>query len=186
MNNCVADSSFYICWTDDMNKRICIHEFLSFYQFYIGETILNEISSSHSSDNEFKSKVQKLNYDYTVLFKPLIKGKLDKGEFEAIGIAKNLFEKGELKHLILDDGPARNLLKRNFPELEDKQCGTVGFVRECYFDQNISKDKAIKTLEAMKKKIINNTNEKKRICSMNPNDYANIIDPTIEEIKRGF
>lgn len=186
MNNCVADSSFYICWADDMGKKTCIHEFLSFYQFHVGKTILNEISHRYPLDSEFKSKVNVSNYNYTVLFTPLIKGKLDKGEFEAIGIAKNLFDQSKLKHLILDDGSARNLLKREFPLLINNQCGTVGFIRECYFDGNISEDKAIKTLEAMEKKIINNTDEKKRICSMNRGDYADIIYPTVDRIRRGF
>ena len=35
----------------------------------------------------------------------------------------------------------------------------------------------------MKKKIINNTNVQKRICSMTHKDHVNIIDPTIDEIK---
>ncbi|MDD3753539.1 MAG: hypothetical protein PHQ17_03130 [Methanobacterium sp.] len=186
MDNCVADSSFYICWADDMGKEICLREFLSFYKFHVGETILNEISRGYLSDHEFRSELKVSSFDYTVLFAPLIKGRLDKGEFEAIGIAKNLFDQGKLKHLILDDGPARNLLKREFPLLENNQCGTVGFVRECYYNGNISEEKAIKTLEAIKKKIINNTDEKKRICSMGIGDYADIIHPTIKRIRRGF
>lgn len=185
MDNCVADSSFYICWTDDLRRKTCVHKFISFYQFHVGKRILNEISNS-SVDHDFKSKLKVSNFDYTILFTPLIKGKLNKGEFEAIGIAKNLFDQNKLKHLILDDGPARQLLKREFPLLINNQCGTVGFVRECHFDGNISKDKAIKTLEDMKKKIINNTDTKKRICSMNLDDYADIIHPTIARIRRGF
>lgn len=184
MDNCVADSSFYICWADDIGRKFCVHKFLDYYSFVLGPIILNEISRNYGSDTTFHSKVEKVNLDYSTLFEPIIDKNVDKGEYEAIGIAKFLLKATDLRMIIIDDGPARKLLHRVFPELSPYQCGTIGFVRECFKDGNISKEEALKKLDLIKNKVINNKDTEKRICSMTKKDHVGIIDPTIDEIRR--
>ncbi|MCZ7382161.1 MAG: hypothetical protein O8C64_11415 [Candidatus Methanoperedens sp.] len=182
----VPDSSFYICFTNDLKRRECFYEVANLYSVYIGRRILKEICKEVSGDKNFLSTVRIINFDYYELIKPYFgrnEDHIDDGEYEAIGIAHFLAEKGYLKYLIIDETRAKNFVTKHFPYLINNTVGTIGFIRDsCCKDRKISTSKALGILNAIKEAV--DSGKTNRPCSMDTKSYKNILIPTIEIIRK--
>ncbi len=185
-----SDSSFYICFADDIKRIDWLFKIIDIYSFYLGEKIWKELPEYLTDNKEFSSKVKRLNsvVDYYELLKPYF-GRdpkhLDDGEYEAIGIAYYLHEKGCLKYLILDDRRVRRFVEKHFSIFKDKLTGTIGFIRDCCCkDRKLSPEHVIEILLLIKESV--ESNNDKRPCSIDKTKgYEKILIPTIEKIKRG-
>ncbi|NJD76573.1 MAG: hypothetical protein FIB08_05675 [Candidatus Methanoperedens sp.] len=182
----VPDSSFYICFANDLKRREWLYELANLYPVYIGKRILKEIFKEVSDDKDFLSTVKIIDFDYYELIKPYFgrnEMHIDDGEYEAIGIAHFLVIKGYLRYLIIDETRARNFVNRHFPSLTDKMVGTIGFLRDgCCKDKKISALKVLGILYAIKETV--DSGKINRPCSMDTKSYNNILIPTIEMINK--
>jgi len=186
VNGVSADSSFYICFVDDLEEKEWIYKFIKLYSFYIGRRVLSEIPDTLLNDDDFRNSVTVVDYDYYSLIKPIF-GRdpkhLEDGEYEAIGIAHYLDILGELRYLILDDRRAKNFVKNNFEYLADKVVGTIGFIRNsCLEDRKLECEKGVEILNKIKETV---KSGKKRPLNLNEKKCKEIIDPIIEELLRG-
>lgn len=190
VDKCVAsDSSFMICFYTDIQRRDWLFEFMRLYDFYVGPRILKEIPSALRSADKFVSSVCTVDLDYYQLVRPFFGrggSHIDDGEYEAVGIAFHLNEEGLLRYLIIDERRARNFVKAHFPGLQSKLVGTVGFVRDCCCrDQSICTDDAITILECMKSAVEKGGLGGKRPCGLEKVGVASIIEPALEQIRKG-
>ena len=106
-DKCVsADSSFYICLSDDLGRRELLDDIMSVYRFHAGVKILSELPDGLKQDGAFVSRLELSNRNFFELMKPFF-GRSPRheadGEYEAIGIGYFLLSSGRLAYLILDD-----------------------------------------------------------------------------------
>lgn len=182
--DCIApDSSFYICFTHDLDNKEWVYELLNIYSAYAGKRILKEISEKLSKDDPLFSRIRTIDVDYYELVRPYFgrtEKHIDDGEYEAIGIAHYLYIKGCLKYLVLDDKKGKIFVKTHFPYLGDKLVGTIGFLRYgCCRDKKISVVHALKILNKIKD-LAEFT--KKRPCGIDNESYKTVLIYTIEKI----
>lgn len=180
------DSSFFICFSNDLNRHELIHDTATMYSIYIGKRVLNETSQIFE-DETLRSMVAEIDVDYYEIVKPYF-GRSEKheedGEYEAIGIAFFLYQKNDLRFLILDERRATKFTNRYFPELSESLVGTVGFIRDCCIvDRKISQDRAIEIFTAMKEAIEGGVKEMP--CGMDKTTYKKILISTMKEIEGG-
>lgn len=183
-NSVASDSTMYICILDELKIRGVLIQLLEAYEFYIGENVIKE-TKIFSRDDELMKKVKTVKYDYLQLLKPFLLRKRNHyrdGEYEVIGIAYFLEQRGDLKYLILDEKHARNFVKANFRRLFSKLVGTVGFLRDsCLKDNVLEPSNVIEILNNLKKLIEQNAS--KRPCSLDMKNYEKILIPIIEFIR---
>lgn len=192
MTECVvADSSFYCCCESDIKKRAVLISLLSKYDFFIGKRINEEIPVSLLECEDFTNSVFIIKENFFELIRPFFTRSAEHekdGEYEAIGIAYHLNEHYSLKYLILDDIIAYKFTKRNFDALSKKLTRTIGFVKICcYIDKTLLPKQALEILFEMKKSFEiyerNNSEKKKRPCSLDPKVYNTILIPLIVQLQ---
>ena len=185
--NCVSsDSSFYICFSDDLNRKDWLVRFTETYLFHLGDRILAEIPDNLKATPQFMSSIRFMRYDYFELIKPYF-GRdpkhRDDGEYEAIGIGHHLNDLGLLAFLILDDARAKNFVKTHLPHLSQKMVGTLGFLRDCCCrDKTIGAFEAIAILYDIKQRV--EIGGETRPCGMDKTRYNEVLMPIIDEIRR--
>lgn len=131
----VADSSFYVCFLNDIKQQIPLEKILTELKFYVPSCIVNEVSKC----SEFKSilsstkaKILDSSYNFADILRPFVsKNQFDKGETEAIALAYVLNRMQRLHKLILDDKGARDFVINKLSLLANYMTGTVGFVADC-------------------------------------------------------
>lgn len=145
----VADSSFYICFLDDISYPAFLNTIFSskFFRFFVTPTVYNEIRHSRNYSQIEISHIEKLSlpYDVSAVLMPFF-GKIEKlkGEHEIIAIGMMSDQANSNLHIIMDETGPRQFLKKHFPRMADRMVGTVGFVEECHCDHHIiSKDEAV-------------------------------------------
>ena len=161
------------------------------YKFQIGKKIRDEIPVSLVDCPEFNKLVTFIEEDFFELVRPFFKrseNHKDDGEYEAIGVAYHLNEHVGLKYLIIDDGVAYNFTNNNFPRLAKKLTRTIGFVKNCcYNDKTVSPLKAIEIFNAMKyafEKIPQDDGViHRRPCSMDKKVNEKILIPLISQLE---
>lgn len=177
-----SDTSFYIGFNNDLNKKDWLIKFVNSYTFYLGNKIIGEMSKSLVKDKEFISKLKQIKFDYYELIKPYFgrdKKHLNDGEYEAIGIAHYLYFKGTLHFLIIDEIKIRNFVSRHFPYLNQKLVGSIGFIRDCCLeDKIINVSFAIEILKLVKKEI----NKGKRVFGIDQKDYGKLVKPILNNL----
>ena len=131
----IADSSFYICFLDDIKKPEYLKHILTHFRFVIGKIVKKEIARSpmfKKIESIINTVVDNISADenFDELLKPFFSVKeIEKGEDEVIAIAY-VFNILELYfYFILDDESARHFVEINFSELKDRMYGTVGFIK---------------------------------------------------------
>ncbi len=134
----VPDSSFFICFLDDIKQPQILVEILEHrrFEFFTGSIIHSEIQKSQNfTDIEgvFDSHVGHLDYyNYGEILRPFFSvNEIRKGEHEVIVISYVLYSRGCSALAILDDESPRKYFKNRFPELSDKVTGTIGFIERC-------------------------------------------------------
>lgn len=193
IENIVADTSFYLCYYNDINKRDFLDIFLNTYSFHLGPKIFKELPSELSECSKFQSSTVFSEVSFFELIKPYFgrsKEHENDGEYEAIGVALHLNLHSNLKYLILDEKIAHNFVQSNFKSLTPKLKRNFSFIRDCYkIDSLISLSIAIEILETIKscaEKAILEGNKHKRPCSTDIKVYNNILIPLIEELKAEY
>ena len=132
----LADSSFFICFLDDIEKPNVLDKILEKFDFLITPIVYTEVSKSinfkHIQKHPKILRVKKENLGEAL--RPLFsKKEIEKGETEIIELAYHFYVNGASRFFILDDDGPRFFVKRNLPHLEKLMIGTVGFVGECYY-----------------------------------------------------
>lgn len=158
----IPDSSFFICFLDDLEGHLPFDNRIRILttivtQFTITvmpkvneESRLHRCSQSilmHVHMAEMPSPERALDPAIELL-RPLI----GKGEHEVITCAHlHVLEGTRVFLFILDDGIARDLVKRTFPSLITHMKGTVGFIGHCTIYGIIERNEAIHLLTVLRK-----------------------------------
>lgn len=149
--NVIPDSSFFICFLDDLEGHVPETDRAQILKA-ITETFTILIVPAVASESRLerlpvsvKNQVKRMEVSGTgsepsiELLRPL----LGKGEHEVISCANNHL-KGDATFLfILDDGLARILVRRTLPLLMNHMKGTVGFLGLCAIRKVLDKDETI-------------------------------------------
>lgn len=156
MKRLLADSSFYICFLDDINCPDELIIILSNFDANLCQQIHTEVSKSK---NFCKINNQKLIKKYTPspfqlgnLIKPFFsKDETLKGEHELIVLAYVTYNIDNNFVLVMDESGPRNFVTTQFPYLKDNMTGTVGMIGECYYTYKLfSKQQSLNLLESIK------------------------------------
>ena len=181
-----ADSSFYICFINELNQPDC-YNFLDYYNFALGHKVLSEIENQITKNITEKIHIcPNDNYNYDVLISPLLSNEeknKEKGEFEIIGLSLYYLNFNNVKYIIIDDKKANKFAKKHFPELTEYLTGTIGLIKYCSYDGFISPTTSINILEDIKYAIENHDESRGNfICSLGKNSYKKIINKVIDEL----
>lgn len=148
----IADSSFYICFLDDIACPSFLNLVLSGpFQFLITPILHREIKQSRNYPKIQSGVITEMVFPYNIseILKPLFgKEETLKGEHEVIAFAHVLYQTDKYFGIILDEAGPRKFLEKNFPYITHLMRGTAGFVKECHCDHNIiSKKSALEILQ---------------------------------------
>lgn len=134
----IPDSSFYLCFLDDIKKPMALVRIFrcSQFQFNTGPIIKEEIQKSNgfaTVATEIDTRAKMFDfYNYGEILKPVFsQEELKEGEHEVIAIAYVLHFLQKEFMTIIEDGKVKRFLKRTFPFILSKNKGTVGFVVLC-------------------------------------------------------
>jgi len=174
----ISDSTFYICFLDDIGYPEGLKKIISSgeFKFVIGPVVENEIGKSpnyHFIKSDLsKVREKPLSFNYGEIVRPFLGiDEIKKGEHEVIGIAIVYHLKGKDFILILDEDGPRSIIEKKLSGIKSKMTGTVGFISRCYCQYLIyDKEEAIDILERIR-------NSKFRVQS-------HIIDRILHKIKR--
>lgn len=153
----VSDSSFYICFLDDINRTDALLRLLTceWYGFVVGTVIRQEVTAKvcpaeflETLDTHVESFEY---YSYGEILRPFFGiTEVRKGESEAVVISFILHTRGEHHRLIIDESPARRFVERTVPDLVPYLTGTVGFIETATVVRNVfTVEEAIEMLRAI-------------------------------------
>jgi predicted nucleic acid-binding protein len=160
--NVIPDSSFFICFVDDLEGHLPVTDRMQVlttitgrFEFLVVPAVEQEShlqrlpSQIKDNINPVKIPAAGVQKDPSVeLLRPL----LGKGEYEVITYAQIRLQNGDTSFVfILDDGVARNLVKRILPALVSHMKGTVGFLGYCALQKVLDKNRTIQLLTAIGK-----------------------------------
>lgn len=134
----IADSSFYICFLDDITCPALLNMMLvGPFQFLITRIVHDEIKKSENYLQTRTDRIRRLEdpFDISKILKPFFgRGEVSKGEHEVVAFSMILSEDYPDLIIILDDAQPRKILERHNPRLASNMYGTVGFVVSCHCD----------------------------------------------------
>lgn len=140
----VSDSSFYICFLDDIRRVDALLRLLTcgHYAFIMGSVIRREVTAKECPEDfldTLHSHVEFFEYfGHGEILRPFFgDAEIRKGESEAVVISFILHGKGELHVLVIDESPARRFVGRRFPDLVQYMTGTIGFLETSTVVRNI-------------------------------------------------
>lgn len=137
----IADSSFYICFLDDIACPALLNLMLAGpFQFLITRIVHDEIKASENYLQIQTERLEKLEepFDISKILMPFFgKDEASKGEHEIVAFSLILSENDPDLIIILDDAQPRKILERHNPRLANNVYGTVGFVVSCHCDYTI-------------------------------------------------
>lgn len=132
----LADSTFYLCFLDDIEQPEVLKRLLDNFTFLITPIVYDEVSKSrnfkHVKLNPKIVLVRKENLGEAL--RPFFSRKeIEKGETEVIELAYQFYANHDPKVFIMDEDGPRFFVFRNLPYLARLMIGTVGFVGKCYY-----------------------------------------------------
>jgi predicted nucleic acid-binding protein len=146
----VADSSFYICFLEDIEHPEYLLAIVERLDFMITEGVFAEVSKCSSFENVrsgFRVKHTSLDPDVSAVLRPLFsEAQWRRGEAEAIALGIWLLNDNLLSKLILDDEQARSFVERNVGSLTRLMTGTIGFIGFCVEQEVMTRDTALQIL----------------------------------------
>lgn len=175
----IPDSSFYICFLDDIKETRYLLRLLSakIFKFVIGPIIKGEIEKSPSYQtikNTIGLYIEFFTYyNYGEILRPFFSiEEMRRGDHEVIVISYIFLYFFKIDFImILDEERTKKFLKRNFPKLLNKVTGTIGFIEISTCNHRIfSKKEGITILSLIKKSKFRVKDE--------------IVSETIERIKK--
>lgn len=173
----IPDSSFFICFLDDIEKPQLMIDLLNSesFSFIVGMITFKEIQKSKNFIEIERQSRQKITiydyFEYSEVVKMFFsESELKKGEHEVFIISFIQSFSKDPFITILDDENAKKFFKTNIPEKATSVIGTVGFIRLCSCKCKVFiKEVAIDILESIK--------QSKFFVPVS------IIDATIEDIR---
>ena len=146
----VADSSFYICFLEDIKRSDTLLLMFNEFDFAMGDKVHSEISkcTHYGSIQGNKHIVVVSGLNFAEILRPFFgKYETEKGEGEIIALAVLLHGMRRIKRLIIDEDGPREFVERNLPHLKYLMTGTVGFVGKCNYEMHIlEKDYSLQIL----------------------------------------
>ncbi len=137
MMRVIPDTSFFICFLDDIKKPELLIRIFNSNKFalVVGKIVHEELKRSENY-LKIESILNKSEfYDYTQfgeIIRPFMSlEEISKGEHEVIAIAYILNFLGYEIIFILDDNDARNFVLRSLKKISNRMIGTIGFVCRC-------------------------------------------------------
>lgn len=155
----IPDSSFFICFCDDISEPEYLIQILADarFNFVLGSIIKTELEKSSNNvvlEGYFKKhNVNCFDYNtYGELLRPFFSvNEINKGEHEVIVMTYILTFQGKHVIAILDDNSPKTFLKQKLPEISSNVIGTIGFVEKCTCDMEVFlKDEGINILKSIK------------------------------------
>jgi predicted nucleic acid-binding protein len=145
--NIIADSSFYLCFLDDINEPSFLDRIIDKFDFYITPIVEHEIKFEKNEMLKRNEKIIRVgnHINFGEILKPFLSVKsLEKGEHEVIGLGYHFFMIGMPFYLIIDDHDAKEFVRKNINDLFSFLHVTLGFIKIgcCYF-KIFSKEEAI-------------------------------------------
>ena len=132
----VADSTFYLCFLEDINAPEPLATILQHLDFVIPKAVYDEVSICKGygrARDTLRFTIGSSDIRFKEILRPFFSSEQwKKGEAEAITLAFSLFNDDSLEQLILDDSQARAFVRNNLGVLVNLMTGTVGFLRVCY------------------------------------------------------
>lgn len=155
-NEIIADSSFYICFLDDIDDPSFLQLlFSNHFKFLTTKMLSNEVSKSKKFSQIKKNAITLMDFSYDIseILRPFFgKNEILKGEHEVIAFAYMYYQIKKDFSIILDEIGPRRFVERNFTYLVKLMIGTLGFLGKCHCDYHLlSKDKTMNLIEAIKK-----------------------------------
>ena len=149
INEILADSSFFLCFLDDIEQPEVLKRILYRFDFLVTPIVYKEVSKSihfkHVQNHPKIILVPKENLGEAL--RPFFSEKeIERGETEVIELAYQFYSNNDPKFFIIDDDGPRLFVKRNLPYLKKLMIGTVGFVAECYYEYRILEKSEASTL----------------------------------------
>jgi len=130
----IADSSFYLCFLDDIKDIDFLNRIIDRFDFYITPLVEREIKIEKNKSLRENKKVIRIGtyIDFGEILKSFLSKKdIDKGEHEVIGLGFHFFRIGIPFYLIIDDDEARAFIRKNLDCLSSALHGTVGLIEIC-------------------------------------------------------
>lgn len=172
----LADSTFYLCFLEDIEKPDILLKMLSTFKFIVPPLVFEEVRVCKNYKHMRGVNTVIILYSEMNLgevLKPFFSTEeVKKGEAEVIALAYLLHESNKIHNFILDEQDARNFVTNNLPHLCKKMIGTVGFIGECHCNFRILlKDHALAILQDIRNsrfrvtdKILNNVKQEIEGC----------------------
>ena len=153
----VPDSSFYICFLDDIKRvdtllRLLICED---YSFIMGSVVRREVTAKECPEDFVDAMNHHVvGFEYHAhgeILRPFFGDEeIRRGETEAVVISFILHHGGERHVLIIDESPARNFVETRFQDLLQYLTGTIGFLEMCTTVRKVfTPEEAIEMLRAI-------------------------------------
>jgi predicted nucleic acid-binding protein len=130
----IADSSFYLCFLDDIGDPDFLYRIIDRFDFYITPIVEREIQIDRNQSLKNNERLVRIGHyiDFGEIIKPFLSKKVtDTGEHEVIGLGYHCFMIGLPFNFIIDDNEAREFVKKNLNPLLSFLHGTVGFIGLC-------------------------------------------------------
>lgn len=143
----VADSTFYLCFLEDIKNTKELFNLLALFDFLMTPLVSKEVSRSekYRKIGGLPSiPVHDMNVDAAQLLRPLFTQKqIMKGETEVIILSYHLFQSNSLFKMLLDEHQPREFVRKALNELSSSMIGTVGLIGDCcckykYFSRDSS------------------------------------------------
>jgi predicted nucleic acid-binding protein len=131
----VADSSFYICFLDDIKQPQYLLRILDKFDFVMGPVVRKEVEASGNySYIADAPDIKSFEVEpFGELLSPFFSvSEIEKGETEVIAISFILLGLEHDIKAIIDEDYARKYVEKIIPEVKPHMTGTVGFVRDCF------------------------------------------------------
>ena len=136
MGSAVADSSFYLCFLEDIESPQYLLSMLSHVDFVMPPLVLEEVRRCRNYEMlgaDPRIKLTDPDFESREILRPLFSAEQwQKGEAESIALGYSLQISGGLWKLVLDDTQARAFVERILPSLSEFMTGTLGFIAICY------------------------------------------------------
>lgn len=142
MEDLVADSSFYLCFLDDIDCPNDLISVIDNFRANIPPRIHSEVTKSKNYHLINKHKNLNIftfaNFDIGELIRPFFsKEEIVRGEHEIIVVAYFFYNINKNFLLVVDEKGPRNFIKTNFIYLAPLLVGTVGMIGKCFYIHNI-------------------------------------------------
>lgn len=132
----LADSTFYLCFLEDIGKPEILLNMLSIFQFFIPTLVQKEVRVCKNYGKiSGVSGIISIDFEPSLgeLLRPFLSQRaIGKGEVEVIALAYHWSASEKIRKFILDDQEARKFVIDNLPHLAKSMIGTIGLIADCH------------------------------------------------------